>query len=301
LSRQWKNLSLNLADEKVKLGALQKELEEWFTPEHEFTEQCISRISKLFELGSVRNFVPYTMMARGRASLEKDMQNRINLESKNFKIRFQDFLMRLGEIRDEAAWFPFPSVLGDFNKNYNACAANLNWVLKNNMRTPDVFRKAQSLSENEENRIKKLEKRLKLLRIVRDGTLFGLIAIKKFLWIELVGLALILAIFPLLIYYGQKIGATWISNAFINEQWAIQKGAIIVVSMVALVVSGLMTVLRFEAIREKTFEKAKAEEARRSSERAKQINKLRSARRLQKLKAPLGKASARTAKKTTGS
>ncbi|MDR1242289.1 MAG: tetratricopeptide repeat protein [Deltaproteobacteria bacterium] len=300
-SRQWKNISLNLVEEKVKLGALQKELEEWFTPEHEFTGQSISRISKLFELGSVRNFVPYTMMAKGRAALEKDMQNRINLESKNFKLRFQDFIMRLGEIRDEAAWFPFPSVLGDFNKNYNASAANLNWVLKNNMRTPDVFRKAQSLSENEENRIKKLEKRLKLLRIVRDGTLFGLIAIKKFLWIELVGLALILAIFPLLIYYGQKIGATWISNAFINEQWAIQKGAIIVVSMVALVVSGLMTVLRFEAIREKTFEKARAEEARRSSERAKQINKLRSARRLQKLKAPLGKASAGTAKKPTGS
>jgi hypothetical protein len=108
---------------------------------------------------------------------------------------------------------------------------------------------------------------------------------------ELVGLALILAIFPLLVYYGQKAGATWISRVFIDEQWAIQKGAIIVVSMVALIISGLMTVLRFEAIREKTFEKAKAEEARRSAERARQMRKLRSARRLQKLKTPPAKAS----------
>jgi tetratricopeptide (TPR) repeat protein len=297
LSRQWKNISISMTEEKIKLGDLQKELEQWFTPEHEFMEQSVSRISKLFELSAVRNFVPYTMIVKGRIALEKDMQNRINLESKNFKTRFQNIILRLGDIRDEAAWFPFPRALGEFNKNYNACAANLNWVLKNNMRTPDVFRKAQTLSENEENRIKKLEKRLKLLRIVRDGTLFGLIAMRKFLWIELIGLALILAIFPLLIYYGQKIGASWISRVFIDEQWAIQKGAIIVVSMVALVASGLLTVLRFETIREKTFEKAKAEEARRSAERTKQMSKLRSARRLQKLKAPLNKAPARTAKK----
>jgi tetratricopeptide (TPR) repeat protein len=290
LCKQWKNISLRMLEEKAGLSTLQKELESWFTPEHEFLLQSVSRIAKLFELSAVRNFVPYTMMVKGRLALEKDMQNRINLESKDFKTRFQNFILRLAEIRDEAAWFPFPRVLGEFNKNYNACAANLNWVLKNNMRSPDIFRKAQEISEKEEDRIKTLEKRLKFLRIIRDGTLFGLIAIRKFLWIELIGLALILAIFPLLIYYGQKIGLSWISRVFIDEQWAIQKGAIIVISMVAIVISGLLTILRFEAIREKTFAKAKAEEARRSAERAKQMDKLRSARRLQKLKAPPAKA-----------
>jgi tetratricopeptide (TPR) repeat protein len=291
LSSQWKNISQRMLEEKASLGTLQQELESWFTPEHEFMLQSVSRIAKLFELSAVRNFVPYTMMVKGRLALEKDMQSRINVDSKNFKTRFQNFILRLAEIRDEAAWFPFPRVLGEFNKNYNACAANLNWVLKNNMRSPDIFHKAQEISEREEDRIKTLEKRLKFLRIIRDGTLFGLIAMRKFLWIEVIGLAIILAIFPLLIYYGQKVGLNWISRVFIEEQWSIQKGAIIVISMVAIVISGLLTILRFEAIREKTFAKAKAEEAQRSAERAKQMDKLRSARRLQNLKAPQQKSS----------
>jgi tetratricopeptide (TPR) repeat protein len=289
LSSQWKNISMHLVEEKANLGNLQKELDKWFIPEHEFMLKLIEKINKLMELSAVRNFVPCMMVLKGRLALEKDMQNRINNESKDFKVRFQNFIMRLGDIRDEAAWFPFPRVLGEFNKNYNACAANLNWVLKNNMRTPDVFRKAQELSSREEARIGKLEKRLKFLRIIRDGTLFGLIAVRKFLWIEIIGLAFILAIFPLLLYYGEKAGFSWISRVFIEEQWSIQKGAIIVISMVALVIAGFLTVLRFEAIREKTFEKARAEEAKRSAERAKKMSKLRSAHKLQKLGVPVGK------------
>ena len=101
---------------------------------------------------------------------------------------------------------------------------------------------------------------------------------RKFLWIELIGLALILAVFPLLIYYGNKAGAGWISDVFIEEQWQIQKGAIIVVSMVALIFSGFWTVLRFESLREKTFEKARAEEAKRSAERAAKMEKTRRSR-----------------------
>ncbi|MDR2893261.1 MAG: tetratricopeptide repeat protein [Deltaproteobacteria bacterium] len=279
LSRYWEENTLRLKEEKAGLGALLGDLQSWFVPENEFFVQAKTRLDKLSDLSSVENFVPHMMVIRGRAALEKDMQSRITHESKVFKERFGNFVMRLGIIRDEAAWFPFPRILVEFNRNYNHCAANINWVLTSNLRTPDVFRRAQELSVQEEERIIKLEKRLKLLRIVRDGTLFALIVIKKFLWMEIAGLALILVIFPLLIFYGDKIGLDWISRVFVEEQWAIQKAAILVVSCVSLAVSCFWTILGFEKVREKTFEKARQEEAKRAAERAKKMEKERNARR----------------------
>ncbi|MDR1126393.1 MAG: tetratricopeptide repeat protein [Deltaproteobacteria bacterium] len=283
LSSLWQSVSLHLNEERSRLNLLAGELANWFTPDHEFFLSSMGRVDKLVELSTVHNYVPYMMVIKGRGVIESDMRARIAYESKAIKLRFQSYVTRLSGIRDEAAWFPFPRALVEFNRNYNAAAASLNWVLKSNIHTADVFKKAQELSETEEERIKKLEKRLKFLRIIRDGTLFALIVIKKFLWIEIIGLAVILAVFPLLAYYGQEWGLSWVSQTFIDERWELQKGAIAVVSMVAISVAGLMTVLRFEKIREKTFEKAREAEAKKAASRAKEMEKLSKMRRARRM------------------
>lgn len=273
LSVYWENISSQVQEELAALQGISKELHNWFTDENEFLLNTSQKIDKIISMAQVQNFVTYTAVIQGRVSLEKEFQQEINREIKEYKQRFDSYVERLKHIRDEAAWFPFPKMLADFNRNYNSCAASLNWVAHNNMHVAEVFKRAQELAEREEARLGKLESRMRFLRIVRDGTLFSLIMIKKFMWMELVGLALVLLVFPLTIYYGNKAGLTWLYDVFIEEQWTIQKGAIIVISILSLTIACIWTVVGFERIREKVFTKAKAEAEARMAVYAKEIEK----------------------------
>lgn len=273
LSLYWRDTGMRVHEEAVTLQNLAKELHNWFTEDSEFLVNTTQQINHLLSLVELQNFVPFQTVIQGRDRLDREFQLKIVNEVKNYKQTFNKFLDRLGHIRDEAAWFPFPKMLADFNRNYNSSAANLNWVAHNNMHVAEVFKRAQELAEREELRLDKLEKRLRFLRIVRDGTLFSLIVFKKFMCMELVGLALILLVFPLIIYYGSEAGLTWVYDVFTEQQWAIQKGAIIVISILSITIASIWTVLRFEGIREKVFAKAKEDADARSAARAKQIEK----------------------------
>lgn len=282
LHTEWVVCSQHLEEERGALQSLIVEMSTWFTPGHPFLAKATDQIKRYIGLSEVQNYVPFQMVLLGRNSIERDMQKTINSETKTYKDKFNGYVQRLAAIRDEAAWFPFPRALVDFNRNYNASAANINWVLRSNMHVPEVFKKAQEFTDREDERITRMERRIKFLRIIRDGTLFSLVVTRRFLWIELVGLAAILALLPLAIYYAGKMDLGWFSEVFVQQQWEIQKGAILVVSLVAIAVSGLWTVLRFEAIREKTFAKARLEEEKRSRQRADQMareRKVRAARR----------------------
>lgn len=273
LSLYWRDTVLRVQEEAAALHSLAKELHSWFTEDNEFLVSTTRQINHLLGLVEMQNFVSYHAVIQGREKLGRDFQVKIINEVKGYKQTFNKFLERLNHIKDEAAWFPFPKMLADFNRNYNNSAANLNWVAHNNMRVAEVFKRAQELAEREEARLNKLESRLRLLKIIRDGTLFSLIVFKKFMWMELVGLAIVLLIFPLLIYYGSKAGLTWVYDIFTEQQWAIQKGAIIIISVLSISIASVWTVLRFESIREKVFTKAKEQADARAAQRAKQIEK----------------------------
>lgn len=273
LSVYWRETGSKVQEEAAVLQNLAKELHNWFTEDNEFLVGMTKQINHLLGLAEMQNFVPYQTVIQGRDRLDRDFQLKIVSDIKNYKQTFNKFLQRLNHIRDEAAWFPFPKMLADFNRNYNSSAANLNWVAHNNMHVSEVFKRAQELAEREELRLDKLEKRMKFLRIVRDGTLFSLIVLKKFMWMELAGLALILLVFPLIIYYGNKAGLTWVYDVFTEQQWTIQKGSIIVISVLSITIASIWTVLRFESIREKVFSKAKVQADARTASRAKQIEK----------------------------
>ncbi len=257
------------------LNRLQNDLPNWFIPDHEFNKKAAERIKKLLALGAVHNFVPYHAVIQGLALLERDMQSLVQAESKDFKNRFRGYAERLNQIRDEAAWFPFPKAMVEFNKSYNLCAANLNWALQSNLNGAEQFRKAQVLAEEEEERIKKMESRLKFLRLVRDGTLFSLVMAKTFFWLEIICLALILLGFPLLLYYGENIGAEWAAGVLSKQSWQVQQAAIVVVSMLALGIAALRTILRFETIRERVFAAARRKQEQRGKELAKKSQKLK--------------------------
>ncbi|MCL1915821.1 MAG: tetratricopeptide repeat protein [Desulfovibrionaceae bacterium] len=257
LAMYWNATETQIQEERGQLHQIRNELHNWFTEESDFLREMSQRIEKVLSLSSIKNFVPYQMAINSRSKIEYDLQAKIMHEIKTYKEVFGKYLDRLAKIRDEAAWFPFPKMLREFNRNYNNSAANLDWVMHNNMHAPEIFKKAQIMIQQEEERIASMERRLRLLRIVRDGTLFTLVVARKFFWIELLGLALVLIIFPLLIYYGRQAGATWIYDVLVKEQWSIQKICIIIISVLSLVGAVFWSILRFENIRAKLFRQAK--------------------------------------------
>ncbi|CAK7055747.1 MAG: hypothetical protein DELT_01213 [Desulfovibrio sp.] len=253
----WSVVEDQMQEEHAALERLKREILQWFTPEHPFTEQAQDRIRRLQELSKYHNYVPYVAAMHGRAALERDMQQIISRESRDFRNKFKGYLEKLAYIQREAAWFPFPKIMVEFNKNYNQCAASLNWAMQSNLHTPEAFRRALLMAVSEEERITKLEKRLKFLRLIRDVTLFFLTLAKTFFWVEVVGLLLVLVVLPLLLYYAQKTGISWPISTLAGQQWQVQKAATFIISFLALAFAVIRTVLRFEKIREKLLEKAR--------------------------------------------
>lgn len=254
----WVTMEAKAKDEEVNLNRMRDELATWFMPGHPFAEQITERIHRLLQVTSVKNYVAFQMLATGRVQLEKDIQSFVLQEARDFKSRFRQYTERLKVIHEESAWFPFPRALVEFNKSYNQGVANMNWAMTANFHSPDVFRKAQMLVEQEFERIKQLEGKLKFLRIVRDSTLFVLSVAESFFWIEIGGILLIFVILPLLILYGDKIGLEGAVATMAKERWQVQKALFLIVTVLAVGIAGLRTILRFERIREKILAKAKA-------------------------------------------
>ena len=95
------------------------------------------------------------------------------------------------------------------------------------------------------------------LRVVRDSTLFLLAVGETFLWLEVAAIICIFALIPILLVYGDKIGMDLAASVIAKQRWDVQKALFIVLSVVALGIAALRTVLRFERIRDKVLTKAK--------------------------------------------
>ena len=271
LGAVWAATEEQMSEESTLLSRITKELTLWFTPDHTFAEQAAERIQRLKELTKYNNYVPHMATIHGRVALERDMQQIISRESREFRNQFKKYLSKLAYIQKEAAWFPFPRIMVEFNKNYNQCAASLNWALQSNLHSPEAFRRALVMATEEEERIQRLGKRLKFLRLIRDVTLFFLTLVRSFFWLEVVGLLLVLVVLPLLLYYAQKTGLSWAMGTLAGQQWQVQKVATFMVSFGAFVIALLRTVLRFEKIRDALLEKARKAETAKQQARKKSL------------------------------
>jgi len=254
----WSSMSARAREEVANLTRIRGELGAWFLPDNAFAADAALRIDKILERSHhIENYVAFQMLVTGRARIEREIQAHVLAEAREYKERFKANGARLKQIHEESAWFPFPKTLVEFNRSYNESVANNNWALKANFHTPEAFRKAQMLMEQEGERLKKLEGRLKFLRVVRDSTLFVLVLAETFLWLQIIGLLLIFAVLPLFIFYGDKVGLEFLANALAKERWPVQKALLIVLTVFSVGVAGLRTILRFESIRDTILRKAR--------------------------------------------
>lgn len=239
------------------LGNLKKEVHEWFDEGSPFFIKSMKQIDRMNAATDIKNYVSYMLILQGCKRLAKDLDRYVTKEAGILKKRFQDQRERLRYIREEAAWFPFPRALVEFNKNYNLCAANIAWALKTHFQVADIFKKAQLLADTEERRLERLEKRLKFLKVVRDSTLFMLIMSRTFFWIEVAFMCIVVIALPLSMFYGQQTGMEWAQGLLFKEKWDIQKQLILGFSVFAIIASCFRTVIVFDKVREKYFNKAR--------------------------------------------
>ena len=253
----WVDAESKVEKALEELNRLKNEISAWFNEGDPFYEKSMKRINRMTEVANIRNYVSFMLILRGCSNLSKDLQRYIAHEGSELKKKFYDHKERLTYIRDEAAWFPFPRALVEFNKNYNMCAANLKWALKTHFQVADIFKKAQKVAETEEKRLVNLEKRLKFLKVVRDATLFLLIMSRTFFWVEVAFMCIVLVALPLSMYYGEKSGMEWATGLLFKQKWEIQKQLILGFSVFAISISCIRTTIVFDKVREKYFSKAR--------------------------------------------
>ena len=253
----WSDAEAQIPGELATLQEMRQELSVWFFDDHPFALRMKQKIDNALALGGIANYVPYQRIIHSRAVLQKEMQSEITLETRNLRNRFKMFKQRLKQVQEEAAWFPFPRLLSQFTKVFNSVAQSTSWALKANLHVADTFNKAQRIADTEEDRIKKLEGQIKFLKIVRDSTLFVLLMGKVLIWVELAVLIVVFAGLPLLLYYSEKTSWGLASKLVFQEKWQLQKGLVVIFSLLALAIAALRTANVFERKRNALLQKGK--------------------------------------------
>ncbi|WP_035104260.1 tetratricopeptide repeat protein [Desulfohalovibrio reitneri] len=250
----WQEARDEAEKARNQLNDLNSKLHQWFPPDHEFMESAGERVERLNRLSKVDNYVAYQRLRQGVSVLAKEMQEKVENEIRVVEKRVKTLLERLMEVQREASWFPFPKLLREFNRDFNFCVEKLNWMKTQQLQVADNFRKAQGFLGEVEDRLHVLQGRLVTLRVIRDATLFILLLGRNFIWMELVGLGLALVLVPLIVYLSQNVlDESWATDLVLKQKWQLQKGLVLVLSIVAMAAAALKTAIMFDRKKNQIF------------------------------------------------
>lgn len=257
LSLIWVEIEERLPFEISDLQQMKDEMGIWFKEDHPFATRMLKKIDSVSKLFGVANYVPYRNIVEQKNILSAEKQDQISIETRNLRARLKGYTQRLAKVQEEAAWFPFPSLLRKFTKVFNLVAQSMTWALKANLNSAEDFKKAVTIADKEKKRVEKLESQIKFLKIVRDSTLFVLIMGKILIWLELAVLILIFIGLPLILYYSEKSSLGIASDLLFQGQWKLQKALVLLFSVMALALAALRTASVFEKRREQLLRRGK--------------------------------------------
>lgn len=255
----WKDARKKCLAERAELERLGRELGKWFSPEHEEAAKFSAKLNALRQESEIENYLACLNVCRARPKVEEEMNAFIQQEIKRLQERFKAYLGVLEVVRDEASWFPFQRALVEFNRDFNTCAGILNQAFTSDFHFPEAFRQAQASQPLLDEKLARLEKKLRILRMVRDATLFVLILLRSFVWIEAVCVVLCMIIMGVLLFFGDSLGMVWLQRIIKFNFWELQKVLLIIISIAALGIASLRSTLTFEKRRDKMLEEARAQ------------------------------------------
>ncbi|MCM0756325.1 tetratricopeptide repeat protein [Desulfovibrio aminophilus] len=255
----WRDAEAKCEEEKALVATLSSEVAQRFEDGHAFFETAQERLERMRRLTERRNYVAYRSLVSGVDQFADEMNAQVEADIKRIRARAEHYYDRLRDIQREAAWFPFPKLLLEFNKDFNYCVEKMNWMRDQHLKVAENFRKTLRFLDEIEDRIGRLQKRLVTLRIVRDSTLFVLLLGRTFIWLEIIGLGLALVTIPLLIYMTRHAPGNWLVNLILEQKWEFQKGLVIILSVLALGLAAVKTAFSFEKRKRLLFERKEQE------------------------------------------
>ncbi len=264
---KWRTAAQRSEEEKAQVMLFKSEVVQRFDERHPFFEPAQERLESMRLLTEIKNYVAFQALLRGLDEFAADLGAQVETEIKRVKARVDHYYERLRDIQREAAWFPFPKLLLEFNRDFNFCVEKMNWMREQHLKVAENFRKTMRYLDEIEERIGQLQKRLVTLRIIRDSTLFILMLGRSFIWLEIVGLGLALVIVPLLVYFGSYLPAGWLVDLILEQKWEFQKGLVIILSVLALALASIRTAFGFEKRKRELFERRESEQQARSAGR----------------------------------
>lgn len=256
LWERWAEAEAAAEETRSKVEKLTDDITKRFDENHDYFETANEELERLRKLGTTDNYVAYRLLIRGAEKFGSTLDMEVKREIKRINGNLEYLSDRVREIQREAAWFPFPKLLLEFNKDFNFCVDKINWIKTQNLNNADDFRKSLRFLESIEERIDTLQGRLVTLRIVRDSTLFILMLGRNFIWFELLGLGLLLIGIPSLIYFTQDIQGNYFLDLIKDEsqRWEISKGMVIILSITCLAFAAVKSALSFDKRKRELFE-----------------------------------------------
>lgn len=253
----WQDARKRCNAERSELERLLTEINEWFPTDHLAGSALSNRLQNMLEQADVKNYINFLNMVTLRPVIEEELEQLIQKEITMLQEKFKKYLTKLEVVRDEASWFPFQRALVEFNRDFNKGASMLNWAFTADFHTPEAFCKAQAHLAPLDELLERLDKRLRVLRMVRDSTLYILILTRSFLWVEIVALTLCLIGVLAILFYGDSFGMSWIQRLIKANFWELQQVLVTIISIAALGVAALRTTLVFEKRRDTMLEEAR--------------------------------------------
>ena len=250
----WSKAKEQRTQSLQELEELCNKLDAWFSPEHEFGIATRERLNELKTYGEIENYVYFRRLEEGCHALDAEIESRVENEVSTLGKKVERHFEQLRNIMREASWFPYPGLLREFNKDFNFCADKINWLSTQYLKSAENFTRAHTYLQEIESRMDQLKSRLVSLRVLRDGTFFMLLLGKNFIWMQLLGLAVALMMLPLITHFSDSLSGI-MPDLIRNQQWQLQKGLILVMSVIALGLAILRTGVSFETKKQAFFDK----------------------------------------------
>jgi len=254
LGERWAEAETEVKETRERVAQLTEDIGKRFDENHSYFETANEELERIKTLGKTNNYVAYRLYLKGTGRFSTHLDVEVRREIKRIEANLEYQTDRVRGIQKEAAWFPFPKLLLEFNKDFNFCVDKINWVKTQRLRDADNFRKALNYLDDIEDRIDSLQGRLVTLRIIRDSTLFVLMLGRNFIWLELLGLGVALVAIPALVYYTQDISGNWMIDAIREQRWEFTKGLVIILSIVCLALAAIKSAFSFDKRKRELFE-----------------------------------------------
>ncbi|RQD79581.1 tetratricopeptide repeat protein [Desulfonatronospira sp. MSAO_Bac3] len=257
LYSSWRERRKKARSAEETLQNLNRKARAWFPEGHPLHDGFQTRIQGLEGLTSKENYAAFVRMEQGVKELQRDLEKAVGKEVHEVKKRFARLESDLKDITSRLEAIPLKSIAaGKVYRLLNESRSLLENVRGLNTSTPHGYRQARDELDQAGKCAQLMQKRLRSLRLFRDGVLFLYFMTRSFFWILLGVLLASTLIVGLGTYVGLRREMEWAFSILEQRRSLLQLG-IMLVAMLSLALAAIRTTMVFERLKSRYLEGGK--------------------------------------------